>query len=73
MERITKTSMAAQEKKWQEESDARALARAKAIQADKKRMAGAARGAKRIAPEVEEEARMARTQATTIRRIARKK
>ena len=54
------------DKKYQEEDDARTLARGEEIKADKKRMSGAKKGAKRMV--TEEEARL-----KGLRKVARKK
>ena len=54
------------DKKWEEENDARTVAEAHAILADKKRKAGAARGAKRIITEQEQKLK-------GLRKVARKK
>ena len=43
--------ISAQDKKWQEESDAHVLADAEVIKSTPKRLAGARRGAKRLAAE----------------------
>ena len=46
-----RTSMSEEELKWQRRSDARTLAEAEQIKADKERYAGAIKGAKEIANE----------------------
>lgn len=44
-------AISVEEKKWREEDDARTLARAEIIKADKSRHAGAVRGARRLIEE----------------------
>jgi hypothetical protein len=53
-------------KKWQEEEDARTLARAEEIKSDKERMKGASRGAKRMLEDVEASVK-------GLKKVARKK
>ena len=53
-------SIAAQQKDWQKEDDARVLAEAKQIQADPARLKGAQEAAKRMADETEKRAKAMR-------------
>jgi len=61
-----KTSLAFDEKTYQQDDDARTLARAEEIRSDKSRMKGASIGAKRIIDDAEENLK-------GLKKVARKK
>ncbi len=61
------------EKRWRREDDARILADAAAIKADKERYAEALKGAREIIPRMEKDAKAQTARAKALARIAKKK
>ena len=71
---MAKSAAEAQEAKWRAEEDARVLAQAAEIQADRKRQAAAKRRARELAKEAEAKAKaMKKVASSTKKRPRRKK